>query len=212
MFSGDLKSWEQNLRNQVARVEELGCKTIAYTECGHGYFATLSGYKKFGIKPNFNVVHVVNLYAKWIREGRFKLDKSRNKQLVTLHDPCNATRKSVMNEFQDIIDDARYVLDHVCENWVEMTPNRENNYCCSGGGGGLISGLAQSRFQYGKVKVEQIDRTGAEKVCTPCVNCFDGIGELAKEYKRPWSSIHLWKLLANAIVLDGEEDGEEGEA
>ncbi len=212
MFSGDLKSWEENLRKQVARVEELGCKTIAYTECGHGYFATVHGYNKFGIKPNFDVVHVVNLYAKWIREGRFKLDKSKNPQLITLHDPCNATRKSVMNDYPDIIEDSRYVLDNICENWVEMTPNRENNYCCSGGGGALISGLAKSRFKYGEVKVEQIDRTGAELVCTPCVNCIDGIGDLAKEYKRPWSSIHMWKLLANAIIGFGDDKDETNEA
>ncbi len=208
MFSGDLKSWEENLRKQVARVEELGCKTIAYTECGHGYFATVNGYERFGIKPKFDVVHVVNLYAKWIAEGRFKLDKSRNKQLVTLHDPCNAGRKSIMNNYPDILEDSRYVLDHVCENWVEMWPNRDYNYCCSGGGGALISGFAKARNHYGQVKVDQIDRTGAELVCTPCVNCIDGIGDLAKEYKRPWTSLHLWKLLANAIVLDDDEKKE----
>ncbi len=201
MFSGDLASWENNLRKQVERVEQLGCKAIAYTECGHGYFATVAGYDKFGIKPKFDLIHVVNLYAKWIREGRFKLDKSKNTQRVTLHDPCNASRKSLMNDYPDIMDDARFVLDHVCEDWVEMWPNRENNYCCSGGGGALISGFAKARTYYGKVKVDQIDRTEAELVCTPCVNCYDGIGDLAKDYKRKWRSIHLWKLLANAIVL-----------
>ncbi len=202
MFSGDLESWENNLRKQVERLEELGCKTMAYTECGHGYFATVDGYRKFGIKPKFDVVHVVNLYAKWIQEGRFKLDKSKNKEIVTLHDPCNAGRKSIMNGYADILEDARYVLDNVCENWVEMWPNREYNYCCSGGGGALISGFAQARNHYGKIKVEQIDRTGAELVCTPCVNCIDGIGDLAKEYKRPWKSVHMWELLANAIVIE----------
>jgi len=202
MFSGDLESWEGNLRKQVAHQQELGCKVMAYTECGHGYFATIDGYRKFDIKPDFEVIHVVKLYAKWIAEGRFKLDKSKNKEIVTLHDPCNAGRKSVMNGYPDIMEDARYVLDNVCENWVEMWPNREYNYCCSGGGGALISGFVKARMHSGKVKVEQVDRTGAELVCTPCVNCYDGIGDLAKEYERPWKPIHLWKLLANAIVLD----------
>ena len=209
MFSGDLKSWENNLRKQVERFKELGCKVMAYTECGHGYFATVHGYRLFDIKPRFEVTHVVNLYAKWIREGRFDLDPSRNPQLVTLHDPCNAGRKSVMGGYQDILDDARYVLDHVCERWTEMYPNRENNFCCSGGGGALISGFAKARAHYGRVKVEQIDDTGADLVCTPCVNCIDGIADLAKEYKRPWKSIHLWALLANAIVWDWGDDQKE---
>jgi Fe-S oxidoreductase len=211
MFSGDLESWEKNLRNQVENQEKLGIPIMAYTECGHGYFATVAGYDKFGIKPKFKVVHVVNLYAQWIREGRFKLDKSKNPQRVTLHDPCNVGRKSKINGYQDILDDARFVIENVCEDFVEMHPNRENNYCCSGGGGALTSGFVKARMHYGRVKVEQIDRTGAELVCTPCVNCFDGIDELRvkKAYDRPWKPIHLWSLLWNAIVLDGKEDKEE---
>jgi len=201
MFSGDLETWEKNLRSQVARVEELGCKTMAYTECGHGYFATVAGYDKFGIKPRFSVVHVVSLYARWIREGRFKLDPSRNPDLCTLHDPCNVARKSRLSGYPDIMDDARYVMDNVCSQWVECWPNRENNICCSGGGGALISGFKNARMEYGKTKVEQIDRTGAKWVCTPCVNCYDGIGDLAQAYKRPWKPIHLWKLLARAIQV-----------
>jgi Fe-S oxidoreductase len=66
----------------------------------------------------------------------------------------------------------------------------------------LINGFARARTYYGKVKVEQIKRTGAKKVCTPCVNCFDGIGNLAREYKEDFEPVHLWTLLANAIVLD----------
>jgi len=209
MFSGDLETWEHNLRQQAARVEELGCKVMAYTECGHGYYATMAGYEKFGIEHNFEVVHVVNLYARWIREGRFTLDPSRNPQRCTLHDPCNAGRKSQLAGYPDILDDARFVMDRVCADWVEAWPNREHNICCSGGGGALISGFRNARMHYGKTKVEQLDRTGAELICTPCVNCYDGIGDLAKEYERPWSPVHLWHLLANAIVLEPtDENGE----
>ena len=165
------------------------------------YLTNTSLRERFGIKPKFEVIHVVNLYARWIREGRFKLDPSKNPDLCTLHDPCNAARKSKLAGFPDIMDDARYVMDAVCTKWVESWPNRENNICCSGGGGALISGFKNARMAYGKIKVEQIDRTGAKLVCTPCVNCYDGIGDLAAEYKRPWKPIHLWRLLANAIVV-----------
>lgn len=202
MFSGDLETWEYTLRQQVARVEELGIKTMAYTECGHGYYATLAGYRKFNIEPKFEVVHKVSLYARWLREGRLKVDPSRNPQQITLHDPCNAGRKAIMDDFPDILDDSRYVLKQVCENFIECWPNREYNYCCAGGGGALISGFAKARNHYGKVKVEQIDRTEADLVCTPCVNCHDAIEGLATEYKRPWKPIHLWALLANALVFE----------
>jgi len=202
MFSGDLDTWEFTLRQQVNKVEELGCKTLVYTECGHGYYATLAGYRKFGIHPKFNVIHQVSLYAQWMREGRFKVDPSRNPQRITLHDPCNVARKAVMEGFGHIMDDSRYVIERVCNDFVEMWPNRENNLCCSGGGGALISGFVEARMHYGKGKVEQVDRTGADIVCTPCVNCQDGMAELAKDYKRDWRAMHLWALLANSLVFE----------
>jgi Fe-S oxidoreductase len=201
MFTGDDKTWEETLRMQLSEVERLGCKKIAYTECGHGYYATLAGYKKFGIEPGVEVVHVVSLYAQWIREGRFNLDPSRNPEPVTIHDPCNATRKASMDGFASIVDDLRFVLHRVCQQVIEPTPNREANYCCGGGGGALLAGYKSARVHYGKPKVDQIDRTGAPLVCTPCVNCYDAITGLATEFKRIWKPVHLWKLLARAIVL-----------
>jgi Fe-S oxidoreductase len=173
---------------------------MAYTECGHGYYATLSGYRLFGIEPGFVVTHKATLYARWIREGRFQLDPSRNPGRFTLHDPCNAVRKAAMAGFPTIADDARYVLGQVVTHFEEMTPNREANYCCSGGGGALLAGFRRARLHYGRTKVDQIDRTGADYVCTPCVNCYDALGNLAKDYQRPWKPVHLWTLLANAIV------------
>jgi len=200
MFTGDEATWEHTLRQQVDRVHQLGCRTMAYTECGHGYYATLTGLQRFGIPHRFRVVHVVSLYAQWIREGRLRLDPSRNPGRFTLHDPCNAVRKAVMAGIPSIAEDARLVLDHVCEEWVEMTPNRDANYCCSGGGGALIAGFKRARTHHGRTKVEQIDRTGAAQVCSPCVNCLDALNNLAQDYQRPWKPVHLWTLLARAIV------------
>jgi Fe-S oxidoreductase len=151
------------------------------------------------------VVSVVNLYAKWLKEGRLKVDPEKNGDaLVTLHDPCNVVRKAAIDGFPGIADDARYVLSRVVKNFVELDPNRENGFCCSGGGGALINGFARARTYYGKVKVDQIKRSGAQRVCTPCVNCYDGIGNLAREYKETheFEPVHLWTLLSSALVLE----------
>lgn len=200
MFTGDLATWEATLRRQVERVRELGCTTLAYTECGHGYYATLSGYRRFGIDPGFEVVHVVSLYARWIREGRLNPDPSRNPQRITLHDPCNAVRKAAMAGFPSIEEDARFVLARVCRDIVEMSPRGNDNYCCGGGGGALLAGFKRARSHYGRVKVDQVDRTGAALVCTPCVNCLDALDNLGRDFGRPWRPIHMWKLLARAIA------------
>ena len=162
------------------------------------------GYKRFNIEHRFDVKSVVTLYAQWIREGRFTLDPSKNEGIVTLHDPCNLVRKAKIDGFHSIGDDARFVLKHVVTDFVESTPNRENNFCCSGGGGALINGFARARSYYGKVKLDQIKRAGATRVCTPCVNCYDGINNIAMANKEEYvfEPVHLWTLLSNAIILD----------
>jgi len=41
-----------------------------------------------------------------------------------------------------VAEDLRYVVRAVVgeENFIDMTPNRSNNFCCGGGGGYLQSG------------------------------------------------------------------------
>ena len=61
-----------------------------------------------------------------------------------------------------IAEDLRFVVKSVVgeENFIEMQPNRSNNYCCGGGGGFLQSGYTEQRLGYGKMKEDQILATG----------------------------------------------------
>ena len=73
----------------------------------------------------------------------------------TVQDPCQLVRKS----FGDpVAEDLRYVVKTVvgAENFVDMTPNRSNNYCCGGGGGFPQSGYQGARRQEGPPNPEQI--------------------------------------------------------
>jgi Fe-S oxidoreductase len=47
------------------------------------------------------------------------------------------------------------------ENFIDMHPNRSNNFCCGGGGGFLQSGYPDERRAYGKLKADQILATKA---------------------------------------------------
>ena len=62
----------------------------------------------------------------------------------TVQDPCQIVRKS----FGDpVADDLRYVVKALVgeENFIDMYPNKSNNYCCGGGGGFLQSGYNEER-------------------------------------------------------------------
>ena len=126
----------------------------------------------------------------------FKLDSSKNKEIVTLHDPCNLVRSG------GVIEEQRYILKHAVENFVEMTPNRTDNYCCGGGGGQLsMSEYTDRRITSGKIKVDQIKRTNAQIVAAPCHNCIDQFMELNKHYSLGIETKTVCEVVADALVL-----------
>jgi Fe-S oxidoreductase len=88
------------------------------------------------------VKNIYEYYAKWIREGKLKVNSDWNKDLkvkFTVQDPCQIIRKSYGDP---IAEDLRFIVKSVVgeENFIDMTPNMSNNYCCGGGGGFLQSG------------------------------------------------------------------------
>jgi Fe-S oxidoreductase len=82
-----------------------------------------------------------------------------------------------------------------------MTPNREQNFCCGGGGGQLAMGrYARRRREAGRIKADQIRRTGARIVAAPCHNCIDQLSDLNKEYKLGIQVTTISELVARALV------------
>ncbi len=196
-FSGDDEAARELIDRLYAETTKLQAKTLVLAECGHGFRAIRWEGPNWIKKPYpFEVISVVELMAHYIRSGRLKLDPSKNEKLVTLHDPCNMVRTG------GVIEEQRYVLEHAVTNFVEMTPNRENNYCCGGGGGQLSMGeYKDRRIESGKIKAEQIQRTNARIVATPCHNCIDQLMELNQEYKLGVEIKTIAELVADAIIL-----------
>ena len=125
----------------------------------------------------------------------------------TVQDPCQLVRKS----FGDpVAEDMRYVVKSVVgeENFVEMHPNRSNNYCCGGGGGFLQSGFPEARRYYGKRKFEQIMETGADYCLTPCHNCHAQIHDLKEHYNGNYHTTHLWTIICLSLGILGENERE----
>jgi len=95
----------------------------------------------------------------------------------------------------------RWFLGRTVEDFVEMTPNRERNYCCGGGGGMLgMSEYGERRVKSGKIKADQIRATGARIVACPCHNCSDQLIELNKIYKLGIEVLAVTELVYNALV------------
>jgi Fe-S oxidoreductase len=109
-----------------------------------------------------------------------------------------------------VAEDLRFVVKTVVgeENFIDMTPNRSNNYCCGGGGGFLQAGLPDARRQFGKLKHEQIKATGATYAITPCHNCHSQIHDLNDFYEGGYQTVHLWTIMCLAMGVLGENERE----
>ncbi len=186
----------------VQSMEKLGCQTLVLAECGHGFNSNRWEApewlrKKYG----FEVKSVLEVVAGYVRTGRIRLDPAKNPDPVTLHDPCNLVRLG------GIVEEQRYILRRAVSSFVEMVPNRQKNFCCGGGGGQLaMTRYSDRRLRAGKIKAEQIQKTGAKVVAAPCHNCIDQLMELNKHYKLGVETKTVCELVANALVI-GKDSG-----
>ena len=186
----------------VQSMKKLSCKTLVLAECGHGFDAArweapewLS--KKYG----FEVKSILEIVADYIRQGSIKLDPSLNPNPVTLHDPCNLVRLG------GIVEEQRFILKNAVSHFIEMFPNKEKNFCCGGGGGQLaMTRFSQRRLKAGQIKADQIRKTGAKIVATPCHNCIDQLTELNKHYKLGVEAKTICEITADALLINRNKD------
>ena len=141
----------------------------------------------------------------YIKSGRIKVERSIHEELTTYHDPCNYGRKSQVTFGHGYFEEPRWVTQQCCPNYVEMYPNRMENFCCGAGGGAWASPYSKERIFYGKRKADQIKATGAKLLVAPCHNCRDQIMKsLRKEYGFMEVEVkYLWELVADSLVIPG---------
>jgi Fe-S oxidoreductase/CheY-like chemotaxis protein len=198
LFSGDDALGGSVALRLYEKVEELKGKKLVISECGHGYRSSrCEGPNWAQTDVPFEMESSVLTMLRYIKEGRIKVDKTRNTQPVTFHDSCNNARSCGLTE------EPRELLNLVCTDFREMYPNRAENYCCTGGGGAMsMSEYTPRRLKSGIVKANQLKETGAEVVVTSCHNCVDGLTDVIRHYELGMDVTQLVTLVANAIVIE----------
>jgi len=213
MLAGDRHLGGQMVEAVYRKAMELGVEKILITECGHAYRSLvfegpyMSGYSDG--RPPVEVVHYVRLIYDYLEEGRIRIDPGKKlKEPVTYQDPCNLSRNG------GIWEEPRKIIQYLADDFREMTPNREYNHCCGGGSGLMPMGpeCRPGRMSSGRVKAEQIRKTGAKVVIAPCHNCFDQISDLSEEYALEVEVVSFKELVRKMMIIPEkfkqEENGE----
>jgi len=149
----------QRLREAAAAV---GASLVVHGECGHGWRAALMCTESASTPVPYRLQHVLDYAC----ENLSRLPLSKLPLRVTLHDPCNYARAG------GIVEQPREVLRACVEEFVEMTPNRRENFCCGGGSGLLMDEMMDIRLKLGQKKAEQVKAVGPlDYLAIPCSIC-----------------------------------------
>lgn len=191
-FVGDPTKTKLILDRIVNEAIQLNVKEVCICECGTAYRVM----KQLSGKQPFYVSSITEVHARYIREGKIKLDKSLFKDPITYHDPCQIARNA------GIMDEPRYILKHLTENYREMSEDPRYNWCCGGGGGLVALGeeTLDFRMKSASVKADQVKKTGAKILSTACENCHTQLSNLNDHYKMNADVQFLSSLVADALV------------
>lgn len=191
----EAKTIAVNLHDEVIKLDS---SLLVLGECGHGSRANRWEAPNYiGKEYEFDMTTAVELIGNYIRDGRIKLDPSFNSEVVTIHDPCNLVRNG------GLLNEIRFVVNSSATNVIEMTPGGNDNFCCGGGGGLLaMSEYNERRIKAGEIKAEQIRKTGAKVVVTPCHNCVDQLTQINLTYKLGVKIKTIAELVADALLLE----------
>ena len=111
------------------------------------------------------------------REGRLRL-KPLTKS-VTYHDPCQISRRG------GATGEARFLLSDFAQDFREMAPTGNANWCCGGGGGvAAIASATELRRKVFEIKMQQVEETGARSMVSACANCRQTLDDGKAHY--PW--------------------------
>ena len=208
-----------------AEAKRLGVKWILGGECGHmwrvlnQYMDTFNGPADFLEEPvspitgtrfenakTTKMTHIIEFTADLIKNNKLKLDPSRNDNLkVTFHDSCNPARG------MGILEEPRYVIKNVCNNFYEMPPStiREQTFCC-GSGAGLNAGENMELRMRGGLPRANAVKFVHEKHDVNMLACICAIDRAVlpnlMEYWVPDVEVTgVHELVANALVFEGEK-------
>jgi len=181
------------LLNVEAEAERLGVKTLLISECGcDARTFYMESTKILGRPLRIPVQHLDSLLLDCIQSNTLPVTPALDP--ITFHDPCKLVRLAGMGDME------RKLLERVATHVTEMTPHGAHNYCCNGGSGALrIPELQDLRRHVSILKAEQIRKTGAERVITPCTVCKLTLQDICDHYHLPVKSQLMFELVFEAV-------------
>jgi [DsrC]-trisulfide reductase subunit K len=208
-----------------AEAKRLGVKWILGGECGHmwrvlhQYMDTLNGPADFLEQPispitgthfknaaSSKMVHITEFTADLIKNGKIKLDPSRNaKWHGTFHDSCNPSRG------MGLLEEPRYIIRNVLDKFTEMPDNtiREQTFCCGSGAGLGTEENFEMRMRGGLPRANAVrhvhENDGVNILLCICAIDKATLPPLMEYWVPEVDCGGIHELVGNALIMKGEK-------
>jgi Fe-S oxidoreductase len=168
---------------------EAGVKKVIVSS-PHCYTSFKNDYADLA---GLEVLHVSQLLAGWIDQGRIKATGSFDKKVV-YHDPCLLGRRN------EIYDEPRQVLRSIPGLELLEVEDfcRQLSVCCGAGSGGLWMEWEKTE-RIAEVRLNQLIGTGADVIAVACPYCLQMIEETAKSMKIETPVMDITEILAQTL-------------
>lgn len=181
-------------------LENAASNIQAFTDAGatrvlvnspHCYATFKDDYPEQGAK--FEAVHITQLLAELISEGRIKPAGEFSKKVV-YHDPCTLGRQN------GIYEEPREVLKSIPGLELLEVPdfNRQFSVCCGAGSGALWMDWEKDE-RIAAVRLEQLAATGADIIAVACPYCQQMLEETAKSMGTEIEVMDVAEILAASL-------------
>ncbi|MFP5212010.1 MAG: (Fe-S)-binding protein [Acidobacteriota bacterium] len=214
LFTGNGEATKTLAKRKIDFMKQHRIDRMIMPDCGGGSYGCRKGMKECVMEDPNNKINHIYLYdylKEVIKSGRIKLDKSLNSgKVFTWHDSCKHGRELERNFGKGYFDEPRWILDQCVDSFVELEPNKANNYCCGAGGGNWPMPFEKESAFHARHKYRQIKDSGANVVVVGCSNCRDQIMKRIPKFYPDcnYEVKYIWQLVAESLVIDPWTDAE----
>ncbi len=173
-WGGDLSAFKEVAEKNVKIIEDFMSQygaTTLFTSCPGCYTTIHEEYPKLVGKLDFEVIHIADLFARLVDEGKIKFTK-RLPISVTYQDPCHLGR------FHGMYEAPRTIIEAIPGvKLLEMDHTKNHSNCC---GGLLRTSHAKYALNQASYRSEEASQTGASTLLTFCPLCYTNLRRVAK--------------------------------
>lgn len=217
--TGQVEKARKIAEENVKLIRETGAKRVVFS-CADGYKTIKVDYPKLlGFSTSdlgFEVVHLVELVDKWVKDGALKLENGVNMK-VTYHDPCNLGRLSEPWVHWEGVRGERGLLEPTREfrrgingvyepprdilkaipgiELVEMFRHHENAWCC-GNSSGVKEAYPDLALWTAGERLREAGVVGAQAIVSCCPACKEVFSEAADNHMKVYD---ITELVARVI-------------